>query len=314
MSLGPGTSELTPSIVDPPRMPARVATVAQQFGHRAARFGAHDAVLREVERRLVERLNVIRITPARIVDVGCGAGPGRELLQARYPRASWIGIDVCEAMLARAGPSRGWAARLKVFGAPLAARVCADAGALPLADDSADLVYSNLMLHWHPHPHTLFPAFLRVLRTEGLLLFSCFGPDTLKEVRAACEQALPQARPLPFVDMHDFGDMLVASGFANPVMDVELLRLTYPNPQALLRELRVLGGNPRDDRPRALPSSRQCHALLAALDARRDGDGRIGVTVEVAYGHAWKPQPRSAQSAGQTTIALDDVRARLRQR
>ncbi|MCU0938943.1 MAG: methyltransferase domain-containing protein [Burkholderiaceae bacterium] len=314
MSLGPGTSELTPSIVDPPRMPARVATVAQQFSQRAARFGAHDAVLREVERRLVERLDVIRITPASIVDVGCGAGSGRGLLQARYPRASWIGIDVCEVMLARAGPSRGWVARLKAFGSPLSARVCADAAALPLADETIDLVYSNLMLHWHPQPHTLFPAFRRILRTDGLLLFSCFGPDTLKEVRAACALALPQARPLPFVDMHDFGDMLVAGGFAAPVMDVELLRLTYPTPQALLRELRTLGGNPRDDRPQALPSSRQCRALLAALDARRDADGRIGVTFEVAYGHAWKPQPRSARPAGQTTIALDDVRAQLRQR
>jgi malonyl-CoA O-methyltransferase len=314
MSLGPGTSELTPSIVDPPRMPARVTTVARQFGQRAARFGAHDAVLREVERRLVERLDVIRITPERIVDVGCGAGSGRALLQARYRRASWIGIDVSEPMLARAGPSRSWAARLKAIGAPLAAPVCADAGALPLADAVADLVYSNLMLHWHPQPHTLFPEFRRVLRTEGLLLFSCFGPDTLKEVRAACAQALPQARPLPFVDMHDFGDMLVASGFANPVMDVESLRLTYATPQALLRELRVLGGNPRDDRPQALPSSRQCRALLAALDARRDREGRIAVTVEVAYGHAWKPQPRSVRPAGQTSIALDDVRARLRQR
>jgi malonyl-CoA O-methyltransferase len=314
MALGPGTSALTPSIISPARMPARVQTVRRQFDLRAPRFGSHDALMREVERRLLERLSVIRITPARIVDVGCGAGHSRELLHARYPGAGWIGIDLSEAMLAQGANRRGWSGILRNWGRAPAARICADAAALPLADEVADLVTSNLMVQWHPAPHTLFPEFRRVLRTDGLLLFSCLGPDTLKEMRAACAQALPQARPLPFVDMHDFGDMLVASGFAAPVMDVEVLRLTYPSPRALLRELRALGGNPRDDRPQGLPSTRQCRALLAALDAQRDAEGRIGVTVEVAYGHAWRPQPRPGRAAGQTSIPLADVRAQLRQR
>jgi malonyl-CoA O-methyltransferase len=314
MALGPGTSELTPTMLDPPRMPARVQTVRRQFDHRASRFAAHDALAREIERRLVERLELIRIAPTRIVDVGCGAGHGRALLQARFPQVAWIGIDLSPAMLARGTLRRGWVARLSGWRAAPSLRLCADAAVLPIAADSADLVYSNLMLHWHPEPHTLFPEFRRVLRPNGLLLFSCFGPDTLKELRAACAQALPQARPLPFVDMHDFGDMLVASGFAAPVMDVELLRLTYSSARALLNELRALGGNPRDDRPQALPSSRQCHALVDALGATRDADGRIGVTFEIAYGHAWKPPPRARQPGGQVGIPLADVRARLRQR
>jgi len=314
MSLGPGTSELTPTMFDPPRIPASVRTVRRQFDHRAARFAAHDALVREVEQRLNERLEVIRLAPERIVDVGCGAGHGRALLQARYPQAAWIGVDLSAAMLAQGATRPGWAARLRNWSAAPFFRVCADAAQLPLAPDSADLVYSNLMLHWHPAPHRLFPEFRRILRTDGLLLFSCFGPDTLKEMRAACAQALPQAQPLPFVDMHDFGDMLVASGFATPVMDVEVLRLTFDSPRALLRELRALGANPRDDRPQALPSSRQCHALLAALDARRDTQGRIAVTFEVAFGHAWKPQPRTAQPGGRVGIPLAEVRARLRQR
>lgn len=314
MSLGPGTSELTPSIVDPPRMPARVETVRGQFEQRAARFAAHDALPREVERRLVERLDLIRLAPERIVDIGCGAGHSRALLQPRYPRADWIGVDLSPAMLALGRSARGWRARLQAWRAPSAARVCADAGALPLRDGCADLLLSNLMLHWHPAPHTLFPEFKRVLRVDGLLLFSCFGPDTLKELRAACVQALPQARPLPFVDMHDFGDMLVASGFATPVMDVETLTLTYASPRALLDEVRALGGNPRDDRPQALPGSRQCHALLDALGARPAAGGRIAVTFEVAYGHAWKPQPRPPRPIGSARIALDDLRAQLRHR
>jgi len=314
MSLGPGTSALTPTILDPPRMPARVETVRRQFQQRVARLPAHDAVLREVERRLAERLDLIRIAPARVLDAGCGAGHSRALLQARFPRAAWLGVDLSDAMLASGAAPAGWAARLRSLAAPPALRVCADAGALPLAAASVDLVFSNLMLHWHPVPHTVFPEFLRVLRADGLLLFSCFGPDTLKELRSACAQALPQSRPLPFVDMHDFGDMMVASGFVAPVMDVEVLRLTYASPLAMLREVRALGGNPREDRPRALPVSRQCRALLDALGARRDADGRVAVTFEVAYGHAWKPQPRAQRPRGERRVSLGDLRARLRQR
>ncbi|MCU0950983.1 MAG: methyltransferase domain-containing protein [Burkholderiaceae bacterium] len=313
MSLGPGTSDLTPTMLDPPRMPARVATVRRQFDRIAPRFGAHDAVVREVERRLVERLDVIRLAPARIVDVGCGAGRGRALLAARFPQAAWVGVDLSPRMLSTGVSPRGLRERLMPWRAPVAQRVCADAALLPLAAECADLVYSNLMLHWHPAPHTLFPEFRRVLRTDGLLLFSCFGPDTLKELRAACAEALPASRALPFVDMHDFGDMLVASGFATPVMDVEVLRLTYASPQELLREVRALGANPRDDRPAALPSAAQARALLRALEARRDADGRIGLTVEVAYGHAWKPAPQPPRARA-TSIPLEDVRARLRQR
>lgn len=314
MSLGPGTSELTPSILDPPRMPARIETVRRQFDRRAVRFAAHDALPREVERRLIERLDVIRLAPERIVDVGCGAGHSRAQLQRRYPRAAWIGVDISPAMLGQGPSARGWRGRWQAWRRPPVSRVCAEAGALPLGDGCADLLLSNLMLHWHPAPHTLFPEFLRVLRVDGLLLFSCFGPDTLKELRSACAQALPQARPLPFVDMHDFGDMLVASGFATPVMDVETLTLTYASSRALLAEVRALGGNPRDDRAQSLPGTRRCHALLEALGARRAADGRIAVTVEVAYGHAWRPQLRPARGSGPTRIPLDDLRTQLRRR
>lgn len=312
MSLGPGTSDLTPTMVDPPRMPARVETVRRQFDRRALSFAAHDALPREIERRLLERLDLIRLTPTAIVDVGCGAGQGRALLRERYPQATWLGVDLSSAMLGLGQHDAGWWRRIRTLGAAPQWRVSADAASLPLRERSVDLACSNLMLHWHPVPHTLFPEFFRVLRDEGLLLFSSFGPDTLKELRAACLGTLPNCRPMTFVDMHDFGDMMVASGFATPVMDVERLTLTYASAQDLLREVRALGANPRDDRAPALPSTRQCHALLAALDARRDASGRISVTVEVAYGHAWRQQ--QSKQTGQVSIPLAQVQARLRQR
>lgn len=308
MSLGPGTSELTPTIVDPPRMPARIDTVRRQFDRRAARFAEHEFIVREVGRRLLERLHFIRLDPRRIIDVGCGAAGARAALRERYPRAEWLGVDLSPTMLARAAPApmlaRWWPRR-----AARAPRVCADAAALPLADGSADLLFSNLMLHWHPQPHAVFAEWLRVLRVDGVLMFSCFGPDTLKELRRAFGAADIAARPMPFVDMHDFGDMMVATGFAAPVMDAETIRLTYATPEALLREVAALGGNPRDDRAAGLVSGRRARALLAALEQMRDRDGRIALSFEIAYGHGWRPSPRTR---GESTISLERLRAQLR--
>ena len=309
MALGPGTSALTPTLTAPPRVPARVATVRAQFDARARRFVAHEALVREVGVRLVDRLQYIRLAPQDILDVGCGAGGAMAGLAARYPAAGATGIDLSEQMLRRR-PTTLRERLPRWLGGRPPVRVVADAARLPIADDAIDLVFSNLMLHWHPEPHTLFPEWKRVLRVDGLLLFSCFGPDTLKELRAACRATLPDARPMPFIDMHDFGDMMVASGFANPVMDAEVLTLTYPSARHLLSEVRALGGNPRDDRRPTLPSGRQARSFLDALAAQVGDDGRIGLTFEVAYGHAWKPAPRPNAAA----VSVQALRADLARR
>ena len=299
-------------MVAPPRIPARVATVRRQFDARAKRFGQRAELLREVGRRLVERLEYIRLVPRRILDVGCGAAETRTPLLVQYPHADWIGLDISERML-KAGAAEPIHTRAgRWLRGASSRRVAGDAGRLPIADDSIDLVFSNLMLHWHPQPHAVFPEWKRVLKTNGLLMFSCFGPDTLKELRAAAACALPHSRPMPFVDMHDFGDMMVASGFATPVMDAEIITLTYASPEDLLREVRALGGNPRDDRAQSLPSGRQAREMLRALEAQRGDDGRIRLTFEVAYGHAWKPMPPKA--AGITAITVETLRAELASR
>lgn len=306
MSLGPGTSELTPALVDAPLVPARIETVRRQFDRRVQRLRAHDALVREVGRRLIERLDDARVAPQRIADIGCGSGGARDALLMRCPDAEWIGIDLSLPMLRAAAPRGGRIARW--LRPPREFRVCAEAGGLPLADATIDLVFSNLMLHWHPAPYTVLAECKRVLRNDGTLLFSCFGPDTGKQLRTACAAALPDARPFTFLDMHDFGDMLVAAGFAVPVMDADVLTLTFDSPRALLREVAALGGNPRDDRRASLVSTRQAHALIDALEAQRDAAGRIPLTFEVAYGHARKPQP---QAAGATRISVDHLRAEL---
>jgi malonyl-CoA O-methyltransferase len=284
-----------------PRAPFDVATVRAQFDRRAARLAGHDALLREVERRLAERLDPVRLAPARIVDLGCGAGHSQAMLRTRFAQAQWLGVDASAAMLARGRPS-GWR---HWFGAGGSLRVQADAGALPLADASVDLLFSNLLLHWQPQPQAVLAECRRVLRVGGLLLFSSLGPDTLRELRAAFAH-WPRARPLPFVDMHDYGDMLVAAGFAEPVLDSEQLTLTYDSPRALLREAGALGGNPRADRPVGLPGTATARRVQAALAAQGGADGRLPLTFEVVYGHAWKPAPRER---GVAVVPLERLRA-----
>lgn len=301
-------SDAEPAMAGPQRTPARAGTVARQFDRRVARLAAADVLLREVDRRLQSRLDYIRLEPRDIVDVGCGLGRSRDPLLARYPGARWVGVDISTQM-ARAGLD----AQRRGFGIARwwrrnGAWIVADGSRLPLPDGTADLVYSNLMLHWHPIPHAVFPEWKRVLRIDGLLMFSCFGPDTLSELRAAVAEALPGVRPMPFVDMHDFGDMMVASGFAAPVMDAERITLTFADPRDLLAEVRALGGNPRDDRAAGLPSGRNARRVLDALGARRDPSGRIPLTFEIAYGHAWRPAPRAA---GVSTIRVEDLQRQL---
>jgi malonyl-CoA O-methyltransferase len=309
MPLSPGESDIAPALIAPVRVPMRWQTVRRQFDRRAKSLALHGFLLEEVARRLADRLDYIKLTPARILDVGCGAGRAEALLSKRFPAAQWTGVDLSLPML-RSGitNSRGLASWLDRLRNRTGRRICAEATQLPFAEATFDLLFSNLMLHWHPQPHSVFPEWKRVLAVDGLLLFSCFGPDTLQELRAGCAEALGESYPMPFIDMHDFGDMMVAAGFATPVMDVETIRLTYASARELLAEARALGGNPRDDRRRAIISGARARGLLAALERRRDTTGRIALTFEVAYGHAWKPAPKSPP---ESVISLDRLRAGL---
>jgi len=293
--------------VIPARIDASIATVGRQFNARAARFVQHDALVREIAGRMFERLALIRHPVRTMVDLGCGYGACRAPLQQHFPAAQWLGVDLAPAMLRAARRAPAWQRLLAWPRTGPGHRICASAERLPLADSSIDLVFSNLMLHWHPAPHEVIAEIARVLRSGGLLMFSSYGPDTLKELRQVAAAALPKSRPLPSVDMHDFGDMLIAAGFAAPVMEMESLRLTFPDARALLAEVRALGGNPRSDRPQTLPSGRSARALVQALEAGADAQGRIALSFEIVVGHGWKAP---ARTPGVQTIALPRTSAR----
>jgi len=296
--------------------PASSETVRRQFDRRAARFVDAAVLVREVGRRLCERLDVIRTDARTVLDLGCGAGWQRQALLRRFTGSIWLGVDLSRGMLGlQDGGASAFARWLPAGLLPQsrALQICADAGKLPFEAGSVDCVFSNLMLNWHPAPHLVLAEVARVLREGGPLLFSAFGPDTLLELREACAAALPQARPVPFVDLHDLGDMMAAAGFAEPVTDAERIRLTYASPRQLLADVRALGGNPRDDRPRALPSGRQARSLLAQLESRRGTDGRIALTFEITYGIGWKAPPRPPAGAP-ISISVEALRSQLRRR
>ncbi|MBS1170366.1 MAG: methyltransferase protein [Burkholderiaceae bacterium] len=272
------------------------------------RIAASAFLRREIAKRMHERLDLIRFVPDSLLDAGCGTGDELPLLHARYPTAQLAGVDLSPAMLAAAratlaGAQPLWQRLLQaLFPNRAAARLdCADFARLPQADNSIGLLWSNLALHWHPQPQAVLSEWRRVLQTDGLLMFSCFGPDTLLELRRAFAAVDDHPHVLPFADMHDLGDLLLQSGFTTPVMDMEKLTLSYDSPHKLLAEVRALGGNPLAARRRGLLGRRAHARLLQAIDRQRDASGRIPLTIEVLYGHAFKPPPQST-SSGETVV------------
>jgi malonyl-CoA O-methyltransferase len=272
---------------------------------------------REVAARMHERLALVRLAPQNVLDAGCGEGADLMTLQRRFSAAQVVGLDASIGMLT-AAQGNHHAARssinrlLKKWMQPkakmgmgaAAGLLCGDFAQIPFAPNAVDLVWSNLALHWHPQPDRIFAEWRRVLRVDGLLMFSCFGPDTFKELRAAFSAIDGMPHALPFVDMHDFGDMLVNAGFSTPVMDMETITVTYESVEKLMADARAWGGNPLVTRRRGLIGVHAWQRVVDTLGKMRGADGRIPLTFEVIYGHAFRPVPR-VTSSGETIIRLD---------
>lgn len=240
---------------------------------------------------MLERMQYIKIDPGRIIDAGCGVGHGAERLAKRYPGAQVLGLDFALPLL-RVGARGGDSLLRRVLKRTRVDYLCADFASTPLAAASVDLAWSNLALHCAGDPQPAFRELHRVLRVGGLLMFSCYGPDTLKELKTAFAARDAAAHVHGFIDMHDLGDMLSTCGFAAPVMDMELITLTYADVDALLADLRATGEqNVLAERRRGLTGKRVLGAMRAAYENLRR-DGRLPASFEIVYGHAWKPAPR----------------------
>lgn len=272
---------------------------------------------REIAGRMHERLSLVKIKPLRVLDAGCGEGADLPVLQEQYAEAHVLGMDGAPAMLATAANRQTSAmssmnrlltkwlpAKIGAGIAPHSGLLCGDFAQVPLKTGSMDLLWSNLALHWHPQPDRVFAEWRRVLRVDGLLMFSCFGPDTFKEIRAAFASVDAASHALSFVDMHDFGDMLMNAGFSTPVMDMETITVTYDSVHKLMADVRAWGGNPLLTRRQGLLGRRDWQAVTESLERNRRADGKIPLSFEVIYGHAFRPASRTTAS-GEAIIRLD---------
>ena len=277
----------------PPQFDKR--QVRRSFERAAQTYDEAAVLQHEVCRRMDERLDLIKLQPAVILDAGCGTGNAQPALRARYPQARVVALDMALTMLqqARNRTSTSW---LKSLFKQPPAGVCADIEQLPLASGSVDLVWSNLALQWMNDPEKAFAEFHRVLAPGGLLMFSTFGPDTLKELRTAYSGVDQHTHVSRFIDLHDIGDLLVSRGFGDPVMDMEPFTLTYSDVRALMHDLKAIGAhNVTAERPPGLTGRARLAAVTEAYEPLRR-DGKLPATFEVVYGHAWKPQPRVTAS------------------
>ena len=263
----------------------------------------------EVASRMQDRLAFIKLQPTRWVHWGALKGGllAHEALQKRYPRAqAWLSSEQPQHDLVAHSTLKGrWWQAQRWLGPRL------QCGLPP--EGQAQMLWANMQLHTSAQPQQLLKTWHRALAVDGFLMFSCLGPDTLRELRAAYAQ---QAWPEPaheFTDMHDWGDMLVAAGFSEPVMDMERITLTYETPERLLAELRHWGRNLHIQRFAGLRGRRwheQLKKVLLTLAKPEEG-GRLTLSFEIVYGHALKPSARIPVSA-QSAIGLDQMRQMLR--
>jgi malonyl-CoA O-methyltransferase len=253
----------------------------------SAAAGSYDSaalLAREVGARMATRLDLVKIAPQRVADIGCATGDGIRELQSRYAKAIPLAVDFALPML-RAVRLRS--SRFQRLTGRSPRLINADVRALPLAANTLGLVWSNLMLHWLDDPLPALRELNRVLDVGGLLSFAMLGPDTLKECRAAAAKVGAGDTAKRFLDMHDLGDMLVAAGFDDPVMDMEMITLTYATARAFLADQRHLGV--RD----ALLGQQGWRSWRRLFNVwPQDAEGRLPATFEIVYGHAWKPAPR----------------------
>lgn len=279
--------------------------VRRSFERAAGRYDAAAVLQHEVCGRMLERLQYIKHETRVILDAGSGTGNAVPGLLGRFPGARLVVLDLAHAMLQRARARLRWWQTLPGRDTRLHA-LCGDLENLPLAPGSVDLVWSNLALQWMTDLPRALREMHRALGPGGLLMFSTFGPDTLKELRAAYAGTDERTHVSRFVDMHDIGDMLVAGGYADPVMDMERMTLTYENVRALMHDLKAIGAhNATQGRPAGLSGRRLLDRVERNYEVLRR-DGRLPATFEIVYGHAWKPEVRKSPT-GHRVIGIEPV-------
>lgn len=273
-------------------------SVRRSFDRAADSYDEAAVLQLEIGKRLLERTILIRETPEHILDLGAGTGLVTQLLKKQHRKSTVTALDISDRMLLQARSRDGWFNKTRYL--------CGDMESLPLADQSVNLIFSNLAVQWCNEPARVFAEFRRILKPGGAVWFTTFGPDTLKELRECWSVADGYAHVNRFIDMHNLGDALLAAGLAEPVMDMEMLTLTYRDVRGLMVDLKNLGAhNSLVARPRGLTGKGRLQACAEAYEHLRV-DGVLPASYEVIYGHAWVPDESSTKDAA--FVSLDGIK------
>jgi malonyl-CoA O-methyltransferase len=280
------------------------AGVRAAFERASATYEAAAVLQSRVADELLGRLEPFDFRPQVVLDLGAGTGRAAAQLKRRYRGATVLALDLAPGMLQQAARHQRLFRRFE--------RICADAVRLPLGSASVDIVFSNLMLQWCDPLDEVFAEIRRVLKPQGFLTFTTFGPDTLKELRRAWAEADSHNHVNRFLDMHDVGDALVRAGLQEPVLDVDRTQLTYADGMALMRDLKCIGArNATAGRPRSLVGRGRLQRVLAAYELSRQG-GRLPATYEIVYGAAWGTAGRPAAAAHDGEVRIPPAAIRRR--
>lgn len=280
------------------------------FGRAADTYDAAAILQKQVREEMLNRLDLVKINPQVILDAGCGTGAASHALQKRFAKSQVVSLDFALPMLQKTRSTSyqvGMLSQLKsMFGVTNQSLLCADIESLPLANASIGFVWSNLAIQWCNDLDAALQEFHRVLQPEGLLMFSTFGPDTLRELRIATTQQSADKGGFTsvsrFIDMHDIGDALVRAGFSAPVLDVERFTLTYDDVKSVMRDLKSIGAhNATDGRARGLLGRGFLKSLEANYEQFRT-NGKLPATFEVVYGHAWRGKDKPADGFSPVTF------------
>ncbi|MCH7697122.1 MAG: malonyl-ACP O-methyltransferase BioC [Proteobacteria bacterium] len=271
--------------------------LARSFNIAAPGYDNVALLQQTVAKSLLERLELINISPENILDLGSGTGMAAKMLAKIYTKARVTQTDLAFNML---NTSRSNARRF--FSRQ--SYVCADADDLPFKASVFDLVFSNLMLQWCSDADRVFNGVKQSLRADGLFLFSSFGPDTLFELRESWATVDSTVHVNAFIDMHDIGDALIRAGFEQPVMETERLILSYDDVYSLMRELKSLGAhNVVRGRRKSLTGKRRLQKMIDAYETRRS-EAKLPATYEIVYGHAWCPHTLTAKKLDGVTAVF----------
>ncbi len=279
------------------------ADVRRAFDRAADHYEQYAVLQNEVCNRLLEKLEIVKITPEFILDAGAGTGTAIPTLFERYKKAQIVALDLSENMLDKSARHGG------LFRSPHL--VCADIENLPFADNSFDLIFSSLSMQWCNDLNAALLEARRVLKPGGLFVFSTFGPDTLKELRHSWSEVDDVNHVNQFIDMHDIGDALLQDGFAEPVMEAEVMTVTYHSVDEIMHDLKAIGANVTADTSRRKQSNKGLtgRSVLQTVRQAYESfrcDDLLPASYEIVYGHAWKPElvDKKIQVANQQYVKI----------